>query len=98
MWSDIEFVAGTMRDANYFYKTGSKVYLYSFDFLTPQAQPEVKNIIPKNDVQLTDQRLRGVPHTWDLQYWYGSPRYTTQDDKTTADLCGKLWTNFILNG
>lgn len=48
--------------------------------------------------QITNPTLRGVPHTWDLQYVFGTPRFNTPDDLATYDLCGKLWTNFILYG
>lgn len=82
---------------SFFAFTGSPTFLYSFDWLTPPAFPNVGRIL-EEVLKITDPRVRGVPHVWDLQYTFGPPQYNTSDDKLTYELFGKLWTNFIVYG
>lgn len=83
----MEFIGPVLRDAMYYSLTGSRTFLYSFDFLSSQAE-----------AQVTDPRLRGVSHATDLQYLYKTPGYNTADDLVTQNAVCNLWTNFILNG
>ena len=88
--SDLDFTAAVLKDAKYFTYTGSTVYLYSFDYLSPLAYPYI-NI----------SQLRGVPHAWELSYLYqqGCRGYVCQpEDNALRDIIQKCWVNFVLTG
>ena len=75
-----------------FRQTKSPVYLYSFDYLAPAALPTL------------NAQLRGVTHSWELQYLFGiaGKEYggwkLTSDDIATEDFMAQFWTNFIKYG
>lgn len=86
------FIGPVYRDAMYFRHYGSRVFLYSFDYLAPLA---LSNI---------DPRLRGLPHGWELQYLFGYPATAeggwtpTADDTATTNQMSRFWTNFVIYG
>ncbi|PAV86251.1 hypothetical protein WR25_23900 [Diploscapter pachys] len=90
LMSDLDFIAGIRRDAQYHVHTGSNVYLYSFDYLSPYAWTFI-----------TDPRLRGVPHTLEMWYIYDSVcfGYPCQpDDNILREYFQQAWTNFVVHG
>ncbi|PAV86585.1 hypothetical protein WR25_12987 [Diploscapter pachys] len=61
VWTEMVFIGPVLRDARYFAYTGSPTYLYSFDYLSPLAYPDI-----------TYPQLRGVPHGWEMPYIYNT--------------------------
>uniref|UniRef100_A0A914VTP0 Carboxylic ester hydrolase n=1 Tax=Plectus sambesii TaxID=2011161 RepID=A0A914VTP0_9BILA len=90
LYTELQFIGPTYRDAMLARQTHSPVYLYSFDYLAPWAWPTL------------DPRLRdsAIPHGWELQYIYYSPNggHGTSDDLATQNYMETFWTNFIKYG
>ncbi len=87
------FVGPVLSDARYFLWTGSRVFLYSFDYHNPAALASI-----------VDAPLRGIPHGWELQYLFGEPATSnggwpvTPDDLTVSAFMSTSWTNFVRSG
>ncbi|CAI4229962.1 unnamed protein product [Auanema sp. JU1783] len=90
LYSEMVFIGPVLRDAKYFAYTRSNVFLYSFDYLAPQALPAI-----------TQPQLRGVPHAWELQYVMNTNCegwLCTSDDDTLRTITSDIWANFIISG
>lgn len=90
LWSEMVFIGPTLRDAAYFTFMKNNVYLYSLDWLSPPALPQV-----------TDPLFRGCEHTWELQYIFSTTcnGFTcTQEDEILRDYFTSTWVNFIKGG
>ncbi|CAJ0585344.1 unnamed protein product, partial [Mesorhabditis spiculigera] len=88
LFSEMVFIGPALRDAKYFAYTSSPVYLYSFDYLNPKAQPTQNNT-----------KLRGVPHGYELQFVFGYPEFHDDPvDIKLTELMGNLWSNFVVYG
>ncbi|CAD6187279.1 unnamed protein product [Caenorhabditis auriculariae] len=90
LYSEMVFIGPVLRDARYFSYTKSPVYLYSFDYLSPLALP-----------QITEPKLRGVQHAWELQYIFDTncDGFTCQvQDNQIRSYMGQTWVNFIKQG
>ncbi|KAF1749299.1 hypothetical protein GCK72_025766 [Caenorhabditis remanei] len=90
LWSEMVFIGPTLRDAAYFQYMKNNVYLYSLDWLSPPALPQV-----------TDPLFRGCEHTWELQYIFSTTcnGFTcTQQDEILRDYFTTTWVNFIKGG
>jgi carboxylesterase type B len=69
-----------------FTQTGSDVYLWSFDYVAPEDQPNV----PLD--------WQGVPHTYELEFVFGTHNRNTQDSRDAITKTGDFWSNFIIYG
>ncbi|CAB3400822.1 unnamed protein product [Caenorhabditis bovis] len=90
LYSEMIFISPVLRDAGYFYSAKNTVYLYSLDWLSPKAFPNI-----------TDTRFRGCPHSWELQYLFSQHcnGFTcTTDDNKLRDYFTSAWLNFIKTG
>uniref|UniRef100_A0A8R1DHY6 Carboxylic ester hydrolase n=1 Tax=Caenorhabditis japonica TaxID=281687 RepID=A0A8R1DHY6_CAEJA len=90
LWSEMLFIGPTLRDAQYFQYMKNNVYLYSLDWLSPAAFPEI-----------TDPKFRGCEHTWELQYIFSTTckGFTcTPEDEVLRDYFTTTWLNFIKFG
>ncbi|CAI5454428.1 unnamed protein product [Caenorhabditis angaria] len=90
IWSEMIFIGPVLRDGGYFQYRGNNVYLYSLDWLSPNALPEI-----------TNPMFRGCMHTWELQYIYstGCKGFTcTAEDNLLRDYFTTTWINFIKYG
>uniref|UniRef100_A0A8R1I1K0 Carboxylic ester hydrolase n=1 Tax=Caenorhabditis japonica TaxID=281687 RepID=A0A8R1I1K0_CAEJA len=90
LWSEMVFIGPTLRDAQYFQYMKNNVYLYSLDWLSPAALPQV-----------TDPLFRGCQHTWELQYLFSTScnGYTcTPEDEVLRNYFTTTWLNFIKFG
>lgn len=102
MW----FQGPSLRDAKYFAFTGSRTFVYSME--TPLVGLDAEVLLHFRTCyshQITNPRLRGVPHGYELAYIFdgdmtqkGAPQLTQPRDLVLRDIMGKLWTNFIMTG
>lgn len=84
------FVGPVLRDASFFRSNGNTVFLYSMDWLSPNAHPEI-----------TESALRGVEHGWELQYLFDTSCQfynCTAGDNLLRQYVSTAWVNFIKQG
>lgn len=86
LYSDWIFIGGVYRDAMMHRQTNSNVYLYSFDYISPE------------DAVGVPAELRGVSHSYELCFVFGCHNQNTDDDRNAIRNTGVLWSNFIIYG
>ncbi|CAI5454427.1 unnamed protein product [Caenorhabditis angaria] len=90
LWSEMIFIGPVLRDGGYFQYRGNNVYLYSLDWLSPNALP-----------QITNPLFRGCMHTWELQYIFSTNCNgfnCTAQDELLRNYFTTTWLNFIKFG
>ncbi|CAL2040581.1 unnamed protein product [Caenorhabditis brenneri] len=90
VWSEMVFIGPVLRDSLFYRSNENTVYLYSLDWLSPNAMPDV-----------IEQTLRGVSHGSELAYLFTTSCQfynCTSGDNLLRQFFSSSWVNFIKYG